>query len=71
MAVVRKGGVGMSNYQIEAGTHFKTIRRYEIVCPSCQGRGFIQSPNPIDSNTVITFPACGGKKTIIVEESNV
>ncbi len=44
-------------------------RTYKIICPSCNGRGYI--PNPecgITTLVSIVCPACNGSKTVIVTE---
>lgn len=49
----------------------KTITRsYRIICPSCNGKGYV--PNPENGfTTVVTIPcpACNGQKTQIVNET--
>lgn len=50
------------------------IRRYPIMCPSCNGTGFVKNNDfgvtPLTtSSTSVICPACNGSKTIIVEES--
>lgn len=43
------------------------IRTYKMICPSCNGRGYI--PNPENGTAVtVTFPACDGKKWVLVTE---
>lgn len=48
------------------------IRTYYIVCPSCQGRGYIPNPeNGLITVATITCPACdGNKKVLVTEQSN-
>jgi len=35
-------------------------RSYQIVCPSCQGRGTIDPPYGLSNNTQEVCPACQG-----------
>ena len=42
------------------------MRIYPIVCPSCQGRGWISNPVQVSNSSQIQCPACNGSKTVIV-----
>ena len=44
------------------------IKNYDIVCPSCQGLGYIDNPCRVSSSSQVTCPACKGTKTVLVSE---
>jgi len=46
----------------------KVTRIYSIVCPSCGGSGWINSPRPVSASATEVCPACKGNKTTIVTE---
>ena len=47
----------------------KVIREWKIVCPSCQGRGYIPTPELIATSAAsIICPACEGTQTVVVTE---
>lgn len=37
---------------------------YPIVCPSCEGKGWISSPPSIASSATRVCPACNGDKVV-------
>jgi hypothetical protein len=41
------------------------MKTYPIVCPSCKGAGYIDSPYRVSGSAVETCPACNGSKIII------
>ncbi len=47
----------------------KTIKSYTIVCPSCNGLGWIDNPALVSSSAQIVCPACNGSKTVIATET--
>ena len=49
----------------------KTIRTYNIVCPSCNGLGYIDDPRPVTSTAQIVCPACNGSKVVVVTEKTM
>ena len=44
-------------------------RSYQIVCPSCQGRGTIDPPYGLSNNTQEVCPACQGSGTVLCTET--
>ncbi len=44
------------------------MRTYPIVCPSCQGRGMINTSQPLIT-TQHTCPACHGTKVVICSDN--
>jgi len=46
-------------------------RQYPIVCPSCNGSGWINNPTPVSSSTQVICPACNGSKTVIATENDI
>lgn len=47
------------------------MRKYIIVCPSCNGLGEIENPNPISSQLYIACPACNGNKVVEVIDDGI
>ena len=45
------------------------MKTYQIVCPSCDGYGYINETNGMSSNTQRVCPACNGSKTVMVCET--
>ena len=45
------------------------MKTYPIVCPSCQGSGFIYTRGFDTYNTSAICPACKGQKTVICNDS--
>jgi len=54
----------------ESNSPEKTIRTYNIVCPSCQGLGYVENPAPVTSTAQIVCPACNGTKVVLVTEAD-
>ena len=46
------------------------MRTYDIVCPSCQGKGTINPHDWLFANTQIQCPACEGRKVVVCHETN-
>jgi DnaJ-class molecular chaperone len=42
-----------------------TTLTYPIVCPSCNGAGFINNPQRVCTEAQIVCPACNGTKVVI------
>lgn len=45
-------------------------RTYTIVCPSCLGRGVLDSPWPMTTTQYVTCPACQGSQVVVVTETD-
>ena len=46
------------------------MRSYNIVCPSCQGKGWIDVPEKLSNVTQIQCPACKGSTVVVVHETS-
>ena len=46
------------------------MKKYIIVCPSCNGYGYISETIGLSSSSTRVCPACNGSKTAVVEEDN-
>jgi len=46
-------------------------RQYQIVCPSCNGNGYIPEQSGMSTNGTKVCPACNGTKTVIAIENDV
>ena len=45
-------------------------RTYIIVCPSCNGSGFIPTTRAVSSSAEEICPACNGSKTVVATEED-
>ena len=45
-------------------------RTYPIVCPSCNGTGYINKTTGVSSATQEICPACNGQKVVICTEDD-
>jgi DnaJ-class molecular chaperone len=44
------------------------MKEYTIVCPSCDGYGYIPETQAVSSSATRVCPACNGGKTVVVTQ---